>query len=172
VDDVPVSIVKTHLHTATATVPASGSAVVESRAGKRLAVGLPPEFRGGLEDAWSGEELLVAAAASSFAATLAALAERKGISVGELTVAGSCLVERRDSGRYEVVALELEVRVTGRVADRVLRALAEDARERTVVASALAVPLHVRLTGSNPAGGGVRGPGPRHEHSVAEAGTA
>jgi organic hydroperoxide reductase OsmC/OhrA len=108
----------------------------------------------------SGEELLVAGAASSYAATLTALAERRGLQVASLEVEGLGLVERRPSGRFEFVGIELAVTFPADLSDRDLRALAEDARERALVASALGVPLHVRLVRRPAVAGGVRGPGP------------
>jgi organic hydroperoxide reductase OsmC/OhrA len=42
-----------------------------------LEVAPPPEFRGGVAGVWSPEDLLVAATASCYAVTVAAIAERR-----------------------------------------------------------------------------------------------
>jgi organic hydroperoxide reductase OsmC/OhrA len=53
-----------------------------------LGVATPPEFKGTHPEVWSPEDLLVGAAASCYAVTLVAVAERRGVPLHELTVEG------------------------------------------------------------------------------------
>src|SRR5919198_6646339 len=53
-----------------------------------LRIATPPQFRRGVPGVWSPEELLVAAVASCFALTLAAVAERMEVPLLALDVTG------------------------------------------------------------------------------------
>jgi organic hydroperoxide reductase OsmC/OhrA len=88
----------------------SGRLTEATVAGKPdLQVATPPEFRGGIEGVWSPEDLLVAAAASCYAVTLVAVAERRKVPLLRLDVRGTGHVTQRDDGRFGFVAIELEV---------------------------------------------------------------
>ena len=54
-----------------------------------LTVATPPEFKNGVEGVWSPEDLLVASAASCFAVTLVAVAERRELPLHALHVSGT-----------------------------------------------------------------------------------
>jgi organic hydroperoxide reductase OsmC/OhrA len=75
-----------------------------------LIVAVPPEFHGP-GGAWSPEHLLVAAAASCFAVTFAAVAERRRIPVRSLAVTATGHVGHRDDGRMGFIAIELTPRI-------------------------------------------------------------
>lgn len=119
-------------------------------------VALAPEFKGGLDGRWTPEALLVASAASCFAITLAAVAERSGVPLRVLEVAGVGHVERRDDGRFAFVAVELTVEIE--TEDESLAAAQQavkDAEERCIVSLALDVPVHVRVVLPSSAGVGL-----------------
>ena len=111
-----------------------------------LDVATPPEFRGGVAGVWSPEELLVAATASCYAVTLAAIAERRDVPLRALEVRSVGHVEKRADGRFGFVAIELEVALE--TDDDSLPAAMEAARraeELCIVSAALDVPVHARL---------------------------
>lgn len=111
-----------------------------------LDVATPPEFKGGVEGVWSPEELLVAATASCFAVTLAAVAERSGVELEGIEVGGLGHVERGRDEPFGFVAIELTVEVAsaGAPPDTVQRLVRETER-LCIVSLALDVPVHVRL---------------------------
>lgn len=125
-----------------------GGRMVEAWASDKapLDIATPPEFKGGVHGVWSPEELVVAAAASCYAVTLAAVAERREVPLRELDVDGVGHVARRADGRLGFTVVELEVRV---VTDPGLEAAAEraarKAEELCLVAVSLDVPIHVDL---------------------------
>ena len=53
-----------------------------------LRVAAPPEFKHGVEGLWSPEALIVAAATSCYAITLAAIAERRSVPITSLSISG------------------------------------------------------------------------------------
>jgi peroxiredoxin-like protein len=110
-----------------------------------LDVATPPEFKGGLPGVWSPEDLLVAAAASCFAVTLVAVAERSGVELTVLDVAGVGHVERAADGRFRFTVIELDVEVEASTDQGRLERLAAKAEQVCIVSCALDVPVHVRL---------------------------
>ena len=108
-----------------------------------IAVAVPEEFHGP-GDEWSPEHLLVASAASCYAVTFAAIAERRGIPVHALSVSATGHVARRDDGRTGFVAIELTPRIqtdedSVAAAERTARA----AHTACLVTAALSVPVEV-----------------------------
>lgn len=106
-------------------------------------VAVPRELRGP-GGHWSPEQLLVGAAASCFAVTFAALAERRQIPIHSLAITGSGQVGHRDDGRVGFVALELTPRIQTEpeyvtAAERTART----AHTACLVMTALDVPVHV-----------------------------
>jgi organic hydroperoxide reductase OsmC/OhrA len=111
-----------------------------------LQVATPPEFKGGIEGAWSPEDLTVAAVASCYTVTLVAIAERHSVPLRALDVSGTGHVTARHDGRFGFVAIELDVDLEtepGREADA--RRAAESAERNCLVSAALDAPVHVRL---------------------------
>jgi organic hydroperoxide reductase OsmC/OhrA len=112
----------------------------------KLAVATPPEFRDGIADVWSPEDLLVAATATCYALTLSAIAERRSLPIEGLSVTGAGHVARRADGVFGFVVVELAVQFT---TERGFEAQAEKAAriaERgCIVADALQVPVEVEL---------------------------
>jgi organic hydroperoxide reductase OsmC/OhrA len=100
----------------------------------------------GIELEWSAEELLVTAAAASYARTLAAVAERMNLDLRVLDVAAVGHVSVGESGEYGFVAIELTVTVDAEspAAERLDEA-AELARRRARVLQALELPVRLRL---------------------------
>jgi organic hydroperoxide reductase OsmC/OhrA len=77
-----------------------------------LEIATPPEFRGGVPNVWSPEDLLVAAVASCYALTLAAVFERRAVPLHELAVAGAGHMTKRADGGFGFVVVELGVTLT------------------------------------------------------------
>ena len=111
-----------------------------------LEVATPPEFKGGMAGVWSPEDLLVTAAASCYAVTLAAVAERHGIQLRGLDVKGTGHVEQRDDGRFGFVAIELRATLeTDEAQVGAAERAARQAKELCLVGSALDVPIHLEV---------------------------
>jgi organic hydroperoxide reductase OsmC/OhrA len=109
-----------------------------------LEVATPPEFSGGIAGVWSPEDLLVAAAASCYAVTLVAVAERREIPLYELRVSATGHLSKRDDGRFGFVAIELDVEIeTDAASVRAAESATRDAESACLVARALDVPVHV-----------------------------
>jgi organic hydroperoxide reductase OsmC/OhrA len=141
-----MSIVKTHRFTVDAHW-LSGRVTRVSSAGKpELRVATPPEFRGGIAGVWSPEDLLVAAAASCYAVTLAAVADRRGVPLRALDVHGAGDVTARPDGRFRFTVIELEVVVeTDPGCEAEARSAALAAECVCLVAFSLDTPVHVAL---------------------------
>ena len=111
-----------------------------------LRVAPPHDFGGTHPNFWSPEEMLAAAVGSCYAITLRAIAERRRIPLHELDVEAIGQLERAPEGGYRFALVELDVAAEtdpGHV-DALERA-ATLAEKRCIVASALGVPVHVRL---------------------------
>jgi organic hydroperoxide reductase OsmC/OhrA len=109
-----------------------------------LTVATPPEFKNGVEGVWSPEDLLVAAAASCFAVTLVAVAERRELPLHSLHVSGTGHLTARDDGRFGFVAIELTATI--RTDDHAIEAMegaAKHAGRACLVSMALDVPVHI-----------------------------
>ena len=113
---------------------------------ERLQLATPPEFRGGLEGYWSPEDLLVAATASCFVLTLAAVAERREAPLLDATVTATGHMSRRNDHRFGFTVVELNaVLETVPGGEDAVRAAAADAEERCLIEQALDVPVHVAV---------------------------
>jgi peroxiredoxin-like protein len=111
-----------------------------------LTVATPPEFRGGVSGVWSPEDMLVAATATCYALTLAAVAERRALPLRSLAITAAGHVAKRADGRFGFVVIELGVKVT---TDEGFESEAENASQRAetacIISNALAVPVEVEL---------------------------
>jgi organic hydroperoxide reductase OsmC/OhrA len=118
----------------------------KARGKPALEVATPPEFKGGIEGIWSPEELLVAAAGSSYAVTLAAIAARWDLTLRALRIRGTGHVEPRRDHRFGFVAIDLDVSVETD-ADTVeeVEQAARRAEELCLVSLALDTPVHVTV---------------------------
>jgi peroxiredoxin-like protein len=108
-----------------------------------LATDAPVEFDGP-GDAWSPEQLLVAAVASCFVLTFRAIARASRIDVASLAVDGEGIVDR-DGGVMRFTEIVLRPRVglpAGADYTRVRRAL-EKAEKACLVSASLATPVRV-----------------------------
>jgi peroxiredoxin-like protein len=110
---------------------------------EEIDVAVPRELRGP-GGHWSPEDLLVAAVASCFTVTFAAVAKRREIPIHSLNVTATGHVGHRDDGRLGFVAVEVTARIQ---TDPELVEAAERAVRRAhagcIVSSALDVPVHV-----------------------------
>ena len=113
-----------------------------------LAIATPPVFRGTDPDLWSPEDAFVAAAGSCLAVTIAALAERDGITLHELSVVAEGVVGRRPDGRFGFVRIDqtvvVELDADHEIAAAALVAKAEDTCLVTVSLD-LPVETHVEI---------------------------
>jgi organic hydroperoxide reductase OsmC/OhrA len=119
---------------------------IESGNKPRIAVATPPEFRDGIADVWSPEDMLVAATATCYALTLSAIAERRSIPIWDVSVLGAGHVSRRADHVFGFIVIELAVEVTteaGRETD--VEQVAELAEHGCIVNDALKVPVEVEL---------------------------
>lgn len=148
-----MSVVKTHRFPASVHWRGGRLAEAEAPGSPTLEIATAPEFRGGIAGLWSPEGLLVASVATSFAVTLAAVAEAVGIELASIEVEGLGRVEQTPEGRFEFSAIELtlEVGVEGEH-PHTLQGLVEDAERLCVVRTALDVPIHVRLVRASSVG--------------------
>jgi organic hydroperoxide reductase OsmC/OhrA len=113
----------------------------------RLAVATPPEFRDGIADVWSPEDLLVAATATCYALTLSAIAERRSLLIHDLSVFGAGHVSRRADGIFGFIVVELAVDLTVSPGFEPLATKVSRIAERgCIVGDALKVPVEVELT--------------------------
>jgi organic hydroperoxide reductase OsmC/OhrA len=111
-----------------------------------LEIATPPEFRSGLMGYWSPEDLLVTAAASCYALTLAAVAEREKAPLLDATVTATGHMSGRDDGRFGFTLIEITARLeTLAGAERAVRRAAHDAEERCLITQALDIPVHVAV---------------------------
>jgi organic hydroperoxide reductase OsmC/OhrA len=102
----------------------------------------PPVFRGTDPSAWSPEDFLVAADASCLAVTFTGLAEREGLTFGNLRVDATGVCSRRVDGRFGFTRLHLRFSVETDPADRErARELAEKAEAGCLVSASLDVPV-------------------------------
>jgi organic hydroperoxide reductase OsmC/OhrA len=122
-----------------------------------LDVATPPEFKGGIPGLWSPEELLIAATASCFAVTLAAVADRSGVEMRTIDVDGVGHVERGDDGRFAFTVIELAVEVEAEEHPHTVERVVADAERLCIVTLALEVPVHVRLVAAEPFGVAISG---------------
>jgi organic hydroperoxide reductase OsmC/OhrA len=118
----------------------------ESRGKEPIQLATPPEFRGGLEGYWSPEDQLVAAVASCFELTLAAVAERAEAPLLDATVTATGHMSRRDDGSFGFTVIELDALLeTVPGGEDAVRAAAAAAEKRCLVRRALEIPVHVAV---------------------------
>lgn len=118
----------------------------ESTGKEQLEVATAPEFRDGIAGYWSPEDLFVAAVASCFTLTLAAVAEKGDIPLLDATVTATGHLSHRDDGRFGFIAIEIDASLeTIPGSEQTARRAARVAEERCLVAQALDVPVHVRV---------------------------
>lgn len=115
-----------------------------ARSTSAIEVATPPELRDGLTGYWSPEDLLVGAAASCFALTLAAVAERRELPLLDATVHARGHVGQRCDGRlgFTVIELDADLETIPGCEEAVERAV-RTAEQRCLVADALDTPVHV-----------------------------
>ena len=120
---------------------------VDARDKESLEIATPPEFRSGLSGYWSPEDMLVASAAGCFVLTLAAVAERVGAPLIDVTVSATGHMSRRDDGRFGFTVIELDAELeTVAGGEDAVRSAAESAEARCLISQALDVPVHVAVS--------------------------
>jgi len=117
-----------------------------------LEIATPPEFRDGLAGYWSPEDLLVTSVASCFALTLAAVAERRQVSLLDASITATGHMSRRTNGRMGFTVIDVRaVLETLPGSEEALGAAAAVAEQRCLVAQALDVPVRVEVEVKAPA---------------------
>lgn len=112
-----------------------------------LEVATPPEFKGGIPGVWSPEDLLVAAVASCYTVTLAAVAERRDLPLHDVQVSATGHLTMRDNGRLGFVAIELTAAIkTDDLAIEAVEHAAMYVERACLVSMALDVPVHVEVS--------------------------
>jgi organic hydroperoxide reductase OsmC/OhrA len=105
-----------------------------------IAAGPPPQF-GGTDQAWSPEELLVAAALSCVWTTFEAFARRDQLAVQHWSGTGEAVLDRAAGvPAFTSLTLRVELVVTAGDEDRARRLL-ETAESRCIISHALCVPV-------------------------------
>lgn len=111
-----------------------------------LEVATPPEFKHGIPGVWSPEDLLVASAASCYAVTLLAVAERRGVPLRGLDVSARGSVGQRPDGPFAFTEIELDVELVTDAGFEDDARLAGEAAERgCLIAASLDVPVRLEL---------------------------
>jgi organic hydroperoxide reductase OsmC/OhrA len=113
-----------------------------------LAIATPPVFRGTDPELWSPEDAFVAAAGSCLAVTIAALAERDGVTLHGLSVTAEGLVGRRPDGRFGFVRIDQTAIVDVDAEDEMAATtLVAKAEEMCLVSVSLDLPVdtHVEI---------------------------
>jgi osmotically inducible protein OsmC len=119
----------------------------DARGKDGLALATPPEFRSGLAGYWTPEDLLVTSAASCFALTLAAIAERHGAPLLDATVTATGHMSGRDDGRFGFTVIEIDAGLeTTPGGEESVRQAAAEAERSCLVSRALDVPVHIAVT--------------------------
>lgn len=126
-----------------------GGRLAHANAGGKadLSLATPPGFRGGLAGYWTPEDLLVTSAASCFALTLAAIAERREAPLIDATVTSTGHMSRRDDGDFGFSVIDIDaVLETISGGEDAVEQAAREAERRCLVTRALGVPVHVTFT--------------------------
>ena len=120
-----------------------GHASLASSGVPDLATAAPTDF-GGPGDAWSPEQLLVAAVEACFLLTFRALAQASRIEFTSLAVDGEGIVDRADGGmRFTEIILRPRIALpAGADLTRVRRAL-EKAEKTCLVSASLSTPIRL-----------------------------
>ena len=140
-----MGIVKVHRYGVRANRVDAQSLTLEAPGKPVLRIATPPEFRNGIRGLWSPEELLVGSLAACLELTVVAIAEYKGVPLHTVRIDATGHVERKDS-RYRFVLIELDVELeTDAGREREAEHVAEAAKERCIVGSALDVPVRLSV---------------------------
>ena len=111
-----------------------------------LPIATPPEFRGTDPHTWSPEDVLVAAAGSCLAVTIAGLAEREQLPLHGLSVKAEGIVGRRPDDRFGFVRIEQTVDViTDADQEDAARALIGKAEDGCLVTVSLDLPVQTTV---------------------------
>jgi peroxiredoxin-like protein len=113
-----------------------------------LAIATPPEFGGTDPELWSPEDAFVNAAGSCLAVTVAALAERDGLTLHGLSVNAEGVVGRRPDGRFGFVRIVQTVLVDVEAKDEAaVAALVAKAEDTCLISVSLDLPVdtHVEI---------------------------
>jgi organic hydroperoxide reductase OsmC/OhrA len=140
-----MGIVKVHRYGVRANRVDARCLTLEAPGKPALRIAAPPDFRNGVRGAWSPEELLVGSLAACLELTVVAIAEYKGVPLHTIRIDATGHVERKDS-RYQFVLIELDVELgTDAGREREAERVAEVAKERCIVGSALDVPVRLSV---------------------------
>lgn len=118
-----------------------------------LALATPPEFRGADPERWSPEDLIVTAAGSCLAVTIAALAQHQQLPLYDLDVHAEGVVGRRSDGHFGFTRIEQTVELeTDPEHEAALRAVVAKAEASCLVSVSLALPVDTTVRVRTPVG--------------------
>jgi organic hydroperoxide reductase OsmC/OhrA len=138
-----MGIVKVHRYGVRAGREGPQTLTLEAPDKPLLHVATPPDFKNGVPGVWSPEELLIGSLAACFELTAVAIADFKGVPLHTIRVDATGHVERKDS-QYRFVLIELDVDLeTDAGCEHDAERVAEVAKERCIVGSALEVPVRL-----------------------------
>jgi organic hydroperoxide reductase OsmC/OhrA len=140
-----MSFVKAHRYVVQTYPLGDGRLALEAPFKPRLEVATPPEYKGGIRDVWSSEELLLGSLATCFELTARAVAQRRDVPIHLFRTEAIGHVQSKD-GHLHFIAIELDVLIetdAGREPDAEL--IARIAEEQCIVAGALDVPIRLTL---------------------------
>lgn len=111
----------------------------------KLHIATPSDFKNGVSDVWTPEELMSGALAGCYELTLIAIAEHKDVPLHDVRVDATGHVEWKD-GRYRFILFELDVRLeTDPAHVHEVEHIAALASEQCIVSHALDVPVHLHV---------------------------
>ena len=118
---------------------------LESHGKPALRVATPPDFKDGVKDVWSPEELLVGSLGTCFELTLVAIAERWHVQLNAVEVEAVGHVESVD-GQYRFLLIELEALIAvDPEHEHEARELALLAKDRCIIGTALSTPVELKV---------------------------
>ena len=119
---------------------------VRTPTGRSLDVATPPVFPEGMPGHVSPEELLAAAVGSCLLLSLVAVCEARELPLHDVRVTAVGIAGRRDSGAYGFRAIEVSILAEApEERHEQLTALVHRAERNCIVATALDVPIELRL---------------------------
>ena len=118
---------------------------LESHGKPPLRIATPPDFKDGVKDVWSPEELLVGSLATCFELSLVAIADHWHVPLDAAEVEAIGHVESVD-GQYRFLLIELDARIAvDPEHEQEARELALLAKDRCIIGTALRTPVELKV---------------------------
>jgi len=140
-----MSIVKLHRYGVSTYPLGEGTLALEAPGKPTLEVATPADFTDGIDGVWGPGELLIGALATCYELMVLAIAKRLTVPIHAVRTDSSGHIEHKN-GVYSFVVIELDVQIeTEPDHEHAADYVAELARERCIVASALNVPIRLNV---------------------------